>query len=140
MIYLRQKLPVTYLLFTRRGRISRSTYWHASVLIWCSLYILYTGLKHLLGPTGTWLLYPPFFWSIFATSSKRLHDVGKSGLWLALALIPVIGPVYLLWLLFFRRGRATSNAFGRSVAAEIDYLKNDDGVSRSWNGGEMDRQ
>ncbi len=124
---LRSKLPVTYLLFTARGRIARSTYWHASILIWCSLYVLYTALGHLIGPTGTWLVYPPFFWSLFATSTKRLHDVGKSGLWLLVSLVPVVGPAYLAWQLFFRRGKPGANAFGPSLASEIDYLRNDNG-------------
>jgi FAD/FMN-containing dehydrogenase/uncharacterized membrane protein YhaH (DUF805 family)/SAM-dependent methyltransferase len=127
MTELRQKLPVSYLLFTNRGRISRSTYWHASVLIWCSLYIFYTGLKYLLGPAGTWLVYPLFFWSVIAASSKRLHDVGKSGLWLVVVLVPVIGPAYLLWQLLFRHGKTGANEFGPPLSAEIDYLKNDDG-------------
>jgi FAD/FMN-containing dehydrogenase/uncharacterized membrane protein YhaH (DUF805 family) len=125
---LRQKLPVTYLLFTTRGRISRATYWHATILLWCSFYILFTGLDHFVGAASTWLLYPPFFWGVCATSSKRLHDVGKSGLWLVLFLVPVIGPVYLLWQLFLRRGNRLANDFGPSPKGTIDYLKNDDGV------------
>ena len=129
MTYLRQKLPVTYLLLTRRGRISRSTYWHASILIWCLLFIIYTGLKHLFGPAGTWLVYPPFFWTVFTTSSKRLHDVGKSGLWLLTALIPVLGPAYLLWQLLFRRGQLVRNQFGRfGWRRRRDYQRNDDGI------------
>ncbi len=126
-INLRRKLPVTYLLFTWRGRIPRSIYWQASILIWCSFYILYTALNALAGPTGTWIIYPFFFWAFFATSSKRLHDRGRSGLWLLALLLPVIGPAYLLWQLFIRRGTAGANPFGPSPASQIDYFKNDDG-------------
>src|SRR5882724_936705 len=128
MINLRQKLPVSYLLFTGRGRISRSTYWHASLLIWCCFYIFYTALSRLFGPASTWLIYPPFFWSVFTLSSKRLHDVGKSGLWLALFLVPVLGPIYLFWQLLFRRGARVKNGFGPPLEAAVDYLKNDNGL------------
>lgn len=128
MINLRQKLPVSYLLFTGRGRISRATYWHASLLIWCCFYIFYTILDRAFGLASTWLIYPPFFWSLFVLSSKRLHDVGKSGVWLALLLLPVFGPLYLMWQLLFRRGSRSRNKFGASLEAEIDYLKNDTGL------------
>src|SRR3954465_12225001 len=77
-----QKLPVPYLLFTVRGRISRATYWQTSIFIWCSFYVLFSWLNHFGGLSATWLLYPPFFWSVLCTSSKRLHDTGKSGFWL----------------------------------------------------------
>src|SRR5262249_15851428 len=67
-------------------------------------------------------------WSVITTSSKRLHDVGKSGLWLAAALVPVIGPLYLLWQLLFRRGKRVANEFGRPLQAPVDYQENDDGL------------
>ncbi|PWU19960.1 MAG: FAD-binding oxidoreductase [Verrucomicrobia bacterium] len=135
MANLRQKLPVSYLLFTTRGRISRSTYWHASILIWCSFYILYYALNGAIGPWATWVVYPPFFWSAFVLSSKRLHDVGKSGWWLALFLLPVLGPIYLVWQLLFRRGTRKRNRYGYSLEAKIDYLKNDNGLPDEQTGG-----
>lgn len=116
------------MLFTRRGRISRSTYWHACILILCGFYILYTALNRSVGLWATWVIYPPFFWSAFVLTSKRLHDVGKSGWWLTLFLLPVLGPVYLFWQLLFRRGTRKRNRFGHSLEAEIDYLKNDNGL------------
>jgi uncharacterized membrane protein YhaH (DUF805 family) len=126
---LRNKLPVTYLLFTTRGRIARSAYWHSTVLLACAFYILYTLLYHLAGLFATWLIYPPFYWCAWAISCKRLHDVGKSGRWLLVALIPVLGPLYLAFQLFLRRGQRDDNRFGPSSRARIDYRKNDDGVA-----------
>src|SRR5262249_39932046 len=105
-----------------------STYWHASLLIWCSFYILYTGLDRLFGPSATWIIYPPLFWSAFVLASKRLHDVGKSSWWLGWILLPVFGPLYLFWQLLFRRGIRKRNRYGPSLEAEIDYLKNDNGI------------
>jgi uncharacterized membrane protein YhaH (DUF805 family) len=32
----------------------------------------------------------------FAVSVRRLHDVGKSGLWILIAFIPLVGPIVLL--------------------------------------------
>jgi FAD/FMN-containing dehydrogenase/uncharacterized membrane protein YhaH (DUF805 family)/SAM-dependent methyltransferase len=135
MTTLRRKLPITYLLFTKRGRIARSTYWYATLLIWCSFYILYTSLNQFLGMASTWILYPFFFWAVVATSAKRLHDTGKSGLWLFAMLAPILGPLYLLWLLGLRRGTRTRNRFGPSLLEKIDYLKNDDGLPAAITAG-----
>lgn len=129
MMMIRQKLPVTYLLFTRRGRMARATYWYASLLIGCAFYVLYTLLNQFCGLGSTWALYPFFFWSVWATSAKRLHDTGKSGYWLVLALIPVIGPLYLLWQLLGRRGRRKRNRYGASPEGDLDYHRNDNGIA-----------
>jgi FAD/FMN-containing dehydrogenase/uncharacterized membrane protein YhaH (DUF805 family) len=124
----RNKLPVTYLLFTTRGRITRADYGHAVVLIACSFYILYTLLFRFAGPFSTWVIYPPFYWCVWATSCKRLHDVDKSGWWLFVILLPVLGPLYLAFHLFLRLGRREDNRFGSSPRAKVDYRKNDEGV------------
>jgi FAD/FMN-containing dehydrogenase/uncharacterized membrane protein YhaH (DUF805 family) len=126
---LRNKLPVTYLLFTTRGRIPRADYLHAVILLSCSFYILYTLLFHFGGSVSTWLIYPPFYWCVWATSCKRLHDVGKSGWWLLASLIPVLGPLYLAIHLFLRSGQRDDNRFGPSLHAKVDYRRNDDGLS-----------
>src|SRR6185369_8907746 len=136
MANIRQKLPVTYLLFAARGRITRPNYWFALILVFSSFYILDTGLNQFFGPIATWLIYPPFFWSLFALSSKRLHDLGKSSAWLALLLVPLLGQVFLLWELLFRRGPRRNNAFGPPAEAEVDYLVNDDGLPDPGRNGE----
>ncbi len=46
-----------------------------------------------------------------ALSVRRLHDVGKSGWWLLIGLIPIVGGLYLLHL-FSRRGLPGSNPYG----------------------------
>ena len=34
-----------------------------------------------------------------AVSIRRLHDIGKSGWWLLIALVPIVGALYLLYLM-----------------------------------------
>ncbi len=121
---LKQQLPVTYLLFTFRGRIPRLVYWTVSLFIWSTFYILFTALKTLFGVGATWIIYPLLFWSIIATSSKRFHDLGKSGKWLWAVLLPVIGPLWVVFQLGFRRGTKSANEFGAVPGSEIDYFKN----------------
>ena len=45
-----------------------------------------------------------------AVAARRLHDIGKSGWWLLLGLIPVIGGLILLW--FYTRPSEGPNDWG----------------------------
>jgi uncharacterized membrane protein YhaH (DUF805 family) len=54
---------------------------------------------------------------------KRLRDRGKSALWLALVLIPVIGPLVLAFELGFWRGTPGENQYGDDPLSEnADYM------------------
>jgi len=119
----KDKLPVSYLLFTTRGRINRLTYWVSSVFIWSTFYLLFNLLDY--------FVYPLLFWSLIATAVKRLHDTNKRGTYLLYALIPVAGPLYLLWLLGLRKGNITPNRFGSVPGSAADYHKNDNGKQNS---------
>lgn len=89
-----KRLPISQLLFTKRGRINRRTYWLASIFIWTSFYVFYNVLQFGVSELATWILYPFLYWSLFCTANKRLHDVGLSGYWLFLILLPVFGPFF----------------------------------------------
>ena len=119
----KDKLPVSYLLFTNRGRINRLTYWTVSLFIWTSFYILY-NLLELISISATWIVYPLLFWALIATATKRLHDINRSAHWLWLVAIPVIGPLILIWFLGFGKGRKAPNRFGDAPGSAPDYFKN----------------
>jgi FAD/FMN-containing dehydrogenase/uncharacterized membrane protein YhaH (DUF805 family) len=121
----KDKLPVSYLLFTTRGRINRLTYWIAAVFIWSSFYVLYNVLDLIF---ASFFIYPVLGWALISTTVKRLHDTNKSARWLALVLIPVAGPVWLIWLLGFRKGNRSANRFGTVPGAAADYYKNTAGT------------
>src|ERR1041385_6321771 len=70
---LKDRLPVSYLLFTARGRINRRTYWIASVFIWSTFYVLF-NLIAMLSYGATLIIYPLLFWALAATAIKRIHD------------------------------------------------------------------
>lgn len=124
---LKQKLPVTYLLFTFNGRLSKGAFWLASLFYWCTFYVLYNLLLFAIGGQATFILYPLLFWIITATSIKRLHDQGYSGYWLFAILIPVFGPLWLIWRLGFKKGNYITNRYGSVPGSAPDYLKNDEG-------------
>ena len=71
---LKDKLPVSYLLFTKRGRINRVTYWTVSVFIWTTFYVLFNALDYLISYSATWIIYPLLYWALVATGTKRLQN------------------------------------------------------------------
>ena len=123
----KHKLPVSYLLFTTKGRIDRLTYWTVSVFIWTSFYILYNALNLEINHKIAWLIYGLLCWTLIATATKRLHDTNKSIYWLLLIGIPVIGAIILLFLLGFKGGNVHPNHFGKVPGSAPDYFKNPDG-------------
>lgn len=122
----KDRLPVSYLLFTTRGRLNRPAYWTASIFIWTTFYVLFNLLGSAFSYTATWVLYPLLFWALFATATKRLQDSNTSAAWLALLLIPVLGPLALIVHLGFKRGSMEPNRFGPVPDAAPDYFKNPD--------------
>ena len=56
------------------------------------------------------------FLPIWADQVRLLHDIGKTGWWLLLALIPLIGTIILFfWMI--RKGTDGSNAYGANQLA-----------------------
>jgi uncharacterized membrane protein YhaH (DUF805 family) len=51
-----------------------------------------------------------------AVAVRRLHDVGKSGWWYFIALVPLIGSIWLL-VLFVTDGNKGANEFGEDPKA-----------------------
>ena len=123
---IKDKLPVSYLLFSTKGRINRLTYWTSSIFIWSTFYVLFNIIELVFSYSTTWFIYPILFWALFSTTIKRLHDSNKSGFWLWLVLIPVLGPLVLIYLLGFKRGSIYSNRFGVVPNSAPDYFKNPD--------------
>lgn len=126
---LQQKLPVSYLMFTYWGRINRSTYWQAAIFIWLAFYVLYNLIEYVFGSQATFILYPLLFWTLVATATKRLHDVGKSAYALWALIVPVLGPLWLVYQLGFKKGIPQKNAYGGNPNVAEDYLQIEEATS-----------
>lgn len=124
---IQQKLPVSYLMVTYIGRINRMTYWHGVVFIWLAFYVLYNLIEYVFGTAATIVLYPFLFWGLFATATKRLHDVGKSGYALFALAIPILGPLWLVYQLGFKKGTGVNNNYGSNPSSADNYLQVPDG-------------
>ena len=108
--------------FLCQGRINRRTWFSRIVLL--GLPCIAFGMlgNELLGDPGAALFALAFTWGALAVSTQRMHDIGRSGLSLLLLLIPVLGPLWVL-LLVFRRGGEGKNRYGDDPLSRHDYLQ-----------------
>lgn len=97
--------------FTIQGRAQRSEYW------W---YALFTIIVAIIATLIDSMIGVPIFYLIFALGTlapsicvaiRRIHDKDKSGWWLLIGLVPIIGALYLLYM-FVTRGTEGDNRFG----------------------------
>jgi uncharacterized membrane protein YhaH (DUF805 family) len=88
--------------------------------------VLFVFLAASLGRPSTWILYPPFAWMLASLLIKRLHDRGSSGWQLLWVLLPVLGPLWLIYVLGFGQGTAGDNQYGPDpLLVNVDYLRVD---------------
>lgn len=105
-----------------RGRISRFAFWIASISLWSAFAVLFVFIEAAFGRGATLILYPPLLWFQIALAVKRMHDRGHSAFWLFIAVIPILGPLWLLIELGFRVGTAGENQYGTDPLEGADYL------------------
>lgn len=110
------------LLFSWHGRVARQKYFWTALLVSLLFLVLFVFLDTMIARAASWLIYPPYFWIMFCLAVKRLHDAGTSARWLLLVVIPVLGPLWLAWLLLFRKGSPGENQYGNDPLEAGDYL------------------
>jgi uncharacterized membrane protein YhaH (DUF805 family) len=99
------------------GRASRSEFWWFDSLV-SALYVL----SFLILP-GTAMVITVVLVLIctliphLAASVRRLHDTGRSGLWVLIGLVPYVGGLILLGMLVFR-GVPGENEYGADPLSE----------------------
>lgn len=89
-----------------KGRASRSEFW------WFQLfYILAAFIGMMINPVLGGLIYLAMLVPLLAVTIRRLHDKDKSGWFLLLYFVPLVGSIILLvW--FCQRGTVGDNRFG----------------------------
>jgi uncharacterized membrane protein YhaH (DUF805 family) len=96
---------------TFEGRARRSEYWWFVLAVFLASLVLSLISSILGGLVNLAMLLP-----LLAVGVRRLHDLGKSGWWLLIGLIPLIGGLVLLYF-YVQPGDAGSNDFGDAPAA-----------------------
>jgi uncharacterized membrane protein YhaH (DUF805 family) len=113
----------TRLLLSFRGRIARGTFWGGALLLAFGYSVLYVYLRAEVSAAATLLLLPVLFWIAAALAVKRLHDRGRSPWALLVALIPILGPLWLAVELGLRRGTPGENHYGADpLERDAGYL------------------
>lgn len=111
------------LFFDPRGRISRRGFWLYGVFALGGLSLLGRVLFDIarVPPEDSEpLLNLLLAWPLIAISAKRWHDRDKSGAWVLLALVPVVGWLWMLLDNGFCRGTPGPNRFGPDPLAAVD--------------------
>jgi uncharacterized membrane protein YhaH (DUF805 family) len=88
------------------GRASRSEYWWY-VLAYAIAYVIVA----IVGSFLPLLLALALIVPSIAVSIRRLHDVDKSGWWLLISLVPIVGFIVLLYFTV-QRGTVGPNQYG----------------------------
>jgi len=103
-------------ILTTKGRISRGAYWDFHV----GVFVLFAVLGLLLNrewmpewaKTLTGLLVSPVLFVAIIVQVKRWHDLDRSGVWVFINLIPLIGGLITLIFCFCIKGTTGANRYG----------------------------
>ncbi len=108
---------VYWLLFSFDGRIRRSSFWIASLSMAMVFGLINMVVGAVLGASDiafvlALLLAVPQIWASLALQVKRWHDRDRSGWWILIGLVPVIGGLWALVETGFLRGTVGPNRYG----------------------------
>lgn len=116
-----------HLLFQFDGRINRGKFWAGVAVSWGIglLFAILIGVAVASGSSAVVtigvllgvVLYVGLIWIGLAISIKRWHDRGKSGWWIFIAFIPIIGGIWALVETGFLEGDPGDNQYGPNPLA-----------------------
>jgi uncharacterized membrane protein YhaH (DUF805 family) len=110
------------ILFAFQGRIPRKTYWLYGVLGMIGFSFVAGALLGIAGVPEMIAGGLPsllILWPSLAISVKRWHDRDKSGWWVLIAFIPLVGFIWALVVNGFLRGTVGPNRFGEDLTGRI---------------------
>ena len=90
------------------GRLNRAKWWLGVLIIWAVELVAYLAV----GDTVFYVIVILLLWPWLAISIKRWHDRGKSGWWMLIALVPLIGGLWFLIECGFLPGDDGPNEYG----------------------------
>jgi uncharacterized membrane protein YhaH (DUF805 family) len=108
-----------------QGRVGRQDWWLKYALVFVVISVVASVLDASLGLTDPEQGVGPIsaiailvmIYPIIVVNIKRYHDRNKSGWWILIALIPIVGPIWQLIELGFLRGTTGQNRFGADPVA-----------------------
>ena len=108
-----------------QGRVGRQDWWLKYVLVFVVISVVASVLDASLGLVDPESGYGPIsivallvmLYPAIIVNIKRYHDRNKSGWWVLIALIPIVGAIWQLIELGFLRGTIGQNRFGSDPVA-----------------------
>ncbi len=115
------------LLFSFQGRVNRARFWlvHLGILIAeIVIFMIAGGAAMMADPQAAMaasrsatslvflVLFIPIFWISLAITVKRYHDRNKSGWWIFIVFVPVIGAIWYFIEVGFLPGTSGPNTYG----------------------------
>jgi uncharacterized membrane protein YhaH (DUF805 family) len=103
-----------------RGRVGRRSFWLHGVLALLAVGVVGMALLEIAGlrpDRAERVVNLLIAWPAIAISAKRWHDRDRTGWWVLIALIPVLGQLWALLNNGFLRGTPGPNRFGDEPAA-----------------------
>lgn len=126
---------MTSLLFSFRGRANRAKFWLVALGIFVVEVVLLAALggpalvsgdpeqmAAAMGPVAGIVFFVfavVVTWISLAVAVKRFHDRNKTGWWVLIVLVPVIGGLWYLIECGFLRGTVGPNAYGPDPLATL---------------------
>jgi uncharacterized membrane protein YhaH (DUF805 family) len=107
-------------LFSFNGRVGRKQYWLMVLLtvpFIVAAALINGGLEHYPTDRPGVLVLLPIVWPAFAVTIKRWHDRNKSGWWVLINFVPVVGDIWSLIENGFLKGTPGDNRFGSDPLA-----------------------
>ncbi|MEA3503020.1 MAG: DUF805 domain-containing protein [Actinomycetota bacterium] len=111
-----------YLLFSFEGRINRAKFWLGVAVIYVVpwlFFLLAAATKSSFLYILAALVLIISIWPGLAISIKRWHDRDKSGWWILIALVPLIGGLWALIETGFLPGTPGANQYGLDPLANL---------------------
>ena len=121
------------LLFSFQGRINRAKFWLVHLAAWVVIAVVFAAVfggaamtsdpAAAMGSIGAigiivmLVVYVLALWISLAIAVKRWHDRNKSGWWIFIMFVPVVGPFWYLIECGFLPGTSGPNTFGADPLA-----------------------
>jgi len=114
------KPTLKQLLFSPEGRLPRRFYWLTGLafLLPLALAAGLAAINETLGYVAIGIVYIAAVWVGIIVGIKRWHDRGKSGWWIFIAFIPIVGGIWTLIECGFLRGTVGPNPYGADPTDE----------------------
>jgi uncharacterized membrane protein YhaH (DUF805 family) len=111
-------MDIGNLYFSAQGRLNRQAYWLATIPLFILSVFLETTTE-ILHESTILMLYLILIVSGYMIAIKRCHDRNKSGWWILLSFIPLVGLLWTLVELGCLKGSDGDNEYGTDPLADL---------------------